>query len=726
MNRFNLIKLNNINVRFFLILFLSIQLGIWGCVGLNFLGFKIPVIREFLSFIYIFILPGMIILKILKIYNISNISNLIYSLGLSISSVYFVGFTLNYIGSILYIQSPLSLIPLLITFTILNSCLFILCFFRDSEPIYSKFLDLSYSQIKGFILLCLIPFSFIIQSFFSINFFSNFMQMGLIIFFASFVIIISFYHKFFKPYYPLIIGFIAISLLYHYTLISNYIWGWDIQLEYFIANGILNQAYWDPAIFSNTNSMLSVTILLPFFSIISDMDMIWILKIVYPIIISFIPIALYEIFRLQTNSRIAFFSCFFFISFFGFYAELTFLIKQGISEIFLVLILMVIISNKLNTFNKSILLIIFGFSLILSHYGVSYIFIFSLFFVMICSFFYGKKGYKKNFQHLRRIILKTETSTENSGFPKNCNINNITGYYALVCFIFLILWYLNTSKLVLIRSPVLILHTIFDNLSELLNPTSVQGMNLILTTTISPLHNISKFIHLGTQILIILGFLFTFVNKRNSKFKLEYLFFSLSVLMLLILGISLPFFASSYNTSRIFHISLVLLSPFYIIGALICLKVIFSYIITNNKIKIVKYSYFFISTLLALYLLFNSGLLYELFNDDPTSPTLNRTLDAPFFNDQEVVGSIWLFSNKNSNIIYADEIRTLILISFEGKKQKLIINNMSQIKDCYIFTGTYNNVLEKFRLLNNHYINSKRIIYPYNKIYTNKRVQIYS
>jgi uncharacterized membrane protein len=118
--------------------------------------------------------------------------------------------------------------------------------------------------------------------------------------------------------------------------------------------------------------MLSVTILAPILSIIPKIDLTWTLKVVYPILFSMVPLGLYDIFRKQTNSKIAFLSSFIFISFFAYYMEMVALARQEIGEIFLILLVMVMISDELDYMRRSIFFIVFGASLAVSHYGLAY------------------------------------------------------------------------------------------------------------------------------------------------------------------------------------------------------------------------------------------------------------------------------------------------------------------------------------------------------------------
>jgi len=91
-----------------------------------------------------------------------------------------------------------------------------------------------------------------------------------------------------------------------------------------------------------------------------------------------VPLGIYHAVEKQTNAKIAFLATFFFVSFFTFYTEMISLARQQIAEIFLVLTIIVMIDKSMDRARRVFLLGTFGFSMIVSHYGLSYIYLFSL------------------------------------------------------------------------------------------------------------------------------------------------------------------------------------------------------------------------------------------------------------------------------------------------------------------------------------------------------------
>jgi len=79
--------------------------------------FNIPTARQVIGFIYFTFVPGFIILKLLKLNEFNWVETLLFSVGLSIAFLMVVGLLINEIGFLFGISKPLSLMPLVMTFS---------------------------------------------------------------------------------------------------------------------------------------------------------------------------------------------------------------------------------------------------------------------------------------------------------------------------------------------------------------------------------------------------------------------------------------------------------------------------------------------------------------------------------------------------------------------------------------------------------------------------------
>jgi uncharacterized membrane protein len=354
---------------FILIFLISTDLAIF---------FNIPALRQILALAFLTIVPGLLILHILKLKKLRPIERIIFSVGLSIAFLMFIGLLSNALLPLIGISKPLSLLPLVIT---INISLLVLCALgykinKDfTNPISLNLGDLLSPPA---LFLCLIPFLAIFATYL-VNFYhTNILIMVLIVVIALVGLLIGFDRFIHKEFYPLAIFVIALSLLFHRSLLSMYVGGWDIQYEYHLCNAVEMNSIWDPATPGTLNSMLSLVILAPIYSITSNIDLTWVFKIVYPLLFSLVPLVLYYVFQKQTSAKIAFLASFFFISFLTSFAEMPTLARQEIAELFLVLMLLLMLDKDMDRMKRAFLFIIFSASLTVSHYGLTYIYMLCL------------------------------------------------------------------------------------------------------------------------------------------------------------------------------------------------------------------------------------------------------------------------------------------------------------------------------------------------------------
>ena len=161
--------------------------------------------------------------------------------------------------------------------------------------------------------------------------------------------------------------------------------------------------------------------------------------------------------------------------------------------------------------------------------------------------------------------------------------------------------------------------------------------------------------------LIAIGVIGILVRK-DDKFKEEFLAFISVFFSIWIVSILLPYYG--FDFTRVYHLTLILLSPFFVIGGFFIAEILQR--ISKKKFVLKKSAIFgLFSSFLCIFLLFNSGWIYEVTKDNPTSIALSE-VDYPVFKDSEVTGAKWLHEFKSDGKIYADDYRWLLIIGFEG------------------------------------------------------------
>jgi len=710
----------------FLKVILALQFAMWSAIALDAVGFQIPIIRQFIGFVYLTFVPGILILRVLKLHKLGNIETILYTVGLSITTLMFSGLCMNIAYPFFGIFKPLSNLSFIITISILVLVLCVLSYARDKDFSNPTFINFENLLCLPALFLLLIPFLSVFGTYLFNFYNSDVLLMFLIVIVAMVCILIGLDIFIPKNLYSLAVFVISLSLLYHRSLISMYLWGWDIHTEYYFSNLVMINSFWDSGIPNNVNAMLSVTMLGPIFSHICNLNLIWVFKIIYPLLFSLVPLGLYRVLQKETDDKIAFLSSFFFMAVPVFFGEMIHLARQQIAELFLVLLILLMVDNGISKTKQSILYILFGFSLAVSHYGLSYIYMFSLISIYPILFLMENQ----TIQGIKDNLYRRFSNSMNNGLKKR----NISLGFVLLFTIFTLAWYIYVSGSSAFYSFVRVGDHIASTLfSQFLNPEAAQGLKLILMERASPLREVGKILHLLSQFFIVVGIFTSSLKIINVKFGKEYKAFALVNLALCLAGIAIPYFASSLNTTRLYHITLFFLAPFCVIGG----------IVTFNRIRgesgmrfgeeSMKGSLKLLSVFFAIFLLFNSGFIYKVAKDNPGSISLDNTIDSLGFNDKEIHAAKWVVDITDSYPIYAETSGCLLLSEFAFYRVRLFSTETKELPPkAYVYLRSLN--LKGFitdretgyiygEFLNSTFYNN--VITKKNKIYDNGGSEIY-
>ena len=766
---------------------------------LSYEGINIPILRQLTSFIFISFIPGLIILQIMRLQDLNVVETVLYSFGLSLTFLTVVGLLMNGIYPLFGINKPLSSNLLIVTLTISINILAFISYLMGNKSQRPNFDYTVGNMIKDFhdpnvLFLVLLPFMAILGTYL-VNFHeNNILLLVLILSIAGVALLVAF-NRFPKRLYPLTIFIFAISVLYHVSLISTNLWGWDIHLEYHLANLVQVNSIWNFKTSVNYNSMLSVTILPVVLSKVCNIGLTWVFKLIYPFFFALVPLGLYFVFKDQTNDKIAFWACFFFISVFVFYNEMLSLARQEIGELFLVMTLLMIVT-RMDKFKRTILTLIFLFSLVISHYSLTYIYLFLMF---IPGYIILKISQTERIQGIAEKIVNSIPQLKNKvniSSSKDTNLKHRKNYVILsplnmiFMFSFGLLWYGLTSGSYTLNLFLTVVQNIISSFFwGFLNPTYTQGLGIITQKPLSVLHSFDKLLQIINQLFIVIGLLLTIWGSEKTKFKGEYVALAICSLFILIASILVPNFSIQLNTSRIYHITLIILSPFVIIGGLKVIKFTISswgnlrthrelflsfgghnfdikrFItkITEIIIKTIKTLHLknlnlnhkdlpmqILALFLVVFFLFETGFVYAVTNDYPTSIALsqnnmnstNLNRQVNLYNalnlfDQDIYSVDWLNQNDakfTNGTMYVDYISSHPLIGYSNNINEFYNNRVNATnvgKNDFVYLG-YPNIVGGIMMgtvsFNSTYRTSTvmPILDNLTKIYSNGASEIYT
>ncbi|MCL0034681.1 DUF2206 domain-containing protein [Dehalococcoidia bacterium] len=563
--------------------------------------------------------------------------------------------------------------------------------------------------------LFLLPLLSALGAYYLANFHQNNILLLILIALIALVAALVAFNKFIpQRLYPLAVVMIAISLLWHWSLISQYLTGWDIQWEYYFQNLVLANSSWDPALPFDLNAVLSITMLAPIYSLILNMDTVWVFKIVYPLFFSLVPLALFQVFRKETDDRIAFMAAFFFMSFFPFFTVMLALARMQIAELFFALSILLLLDKEMAATKRAALLIIFGFSVIVSHYGLSYfymgylllaLFLLSLARSSALSNLWGSLSAR--FSKSRPGHSDPERSEGEESRPfaiaQGDKINNpprstLSTTFVMLIVVFGLAWFIYIASGSPFNSIVRIGDHLYHSLGELFNPETRDPAILLalgLGEAGSVPREIARVIQYITQLFIAVGVIGLVFNRRKTKFQPVYIAMTLVSALLLVMSIILPYFAGFFHMFRVYHIALFFLAPFCILGGITIFRWLFRLVparafrTSRNPI----YLNLVVMLVLIPYLLFNTGFIFEVSSDVPTSIALNAEMDFPRFNEHELSGKRWLLLNKEEPTkVVADQYGWLLLLGHIPRHQLgTFWGETSDIADnTYIYLRSWN------------------------------------
>ncbi len=705
----NPFQMNDWEIRRFFTAVLAIQFSVWSVIGLDAIGLHIPIVRQLITFIYLTFVPGIIILRILKVHKLGNIETLLYTVGLSLATLMFTGLFMNTVYPFFGIFGPISTTPLIITISAVVLALCILSYVRDKDFSDPNYIDIKEALSPPALFSCLIPFLAVFGTYL-VNFYHiNILLMILIAIIASVAGLIAFDKFIPESLYPLAVVTIAIALLYTQSLITMYLWGWDIHGEYYLQTLVIKNAYWDSSIPSNLNVCLSIAMLSPLYSILLNVDGTWIFKIGYPLFFSLVPLALFQVYKKQTDSKTAFFAAFFFMSLFTFFSEMLQLARQQIAELFFALSILLMIDRKMNPVKRTALLIVFGFSLVVSHYGLSYFYMFYLiisWFLLLLMSSSLLKNLKERL-NTRFIKFKDKIGIKNKQMGSEdsaSKMNLLNGNFVALYIVLALSWYLYTTSSSSFNGIVHVGKDIYRGIfTDLFNPET-RDPNVLLAIggsleRESIQYKIYRYLNYIIQFFIIVGFIRLIAKHKEIKFHLLYMTMAFVSMIILLLSIFIPFFSGKLGMGRTYHIALFLLAPLCIIGG----ETVFEmasfgrYLNTSNN----SFKKIVVLAILIPYFLFTTGFILQITGETPQKIALsiNEIDSPPHFNDREIFGAKWLSDKSADNLgVYADSngLYALLVGRWVGKQEKFPAD-AEQIKEGYLYLRSWN--IEKNEIL---------------------------
>ena len=656
---------------------------------------NIPFLRQILGFLFLTLLPGLLILQILKLNKIDFLERFILSWGLSISFLMFFGLLLNNLSLSLGYETPLAITSLFISFNLAFILLLIIGYKTNKEGFSLAIPNFNLKTAEKAFLI--IPILFPALSIFGMNLMNttdnNILLMFMLFLIPTYVIFVCFFnHQFPKRLYPVVIFLISISLLLLLSLRSNHLIGADVHSEYYLFQSTLENRYWSILANNQLDACLAISLLPTIYQSILNIPSEFLYKILPSLIYSVSPLVIYVISKKYVEDGYAFLaSCFYMFQTVFLWTEYN--ARANIAMLFFAFAMMVLFSDKIDPLKKRILFIVFMASCMVSHYSTAYIF----FFVLVGTFI-GMEILSKKYT-LKKVI----------------SLTLVILFFSMIFF-----WYSQVTETAF-NEGVHFIDKTFSKLNEFFIVESRGSGQALLGKDLMEKgipHKIEfvftwlmfALIGIGVATLIRrykemsfpeLRFNFKKPDFLKTKFEVEYFVITLACVGLLVTVVAVPVIGKGYGFGRMYPFAITILSVFFVIGGITLSKHFFFFHKKRKPVLKEKNNCFFsnerfdgknalqnplrrsveggkgfevraylvILLVLIPYFLCVTGVMYNIFGV-PRAITLNsegEQYTSMYIHDQESYGAEWLgdYAAERQEI-YADPGGNLRLIS-QGK-----------------------------------------------------------
>lgn len=351
----------------------ALQAVLVATVVLGLSGQPFALLRAVIGVGTLAVLTGALSLGVLGVTPASRSSFVAYAVGASVAIGMGYGLLVNFGLDIVGVE-PVTPVPMTVAIAALV-CGLAGLYAREHEDVLTYSLDLDELWSPLWLGLALLPFLGIYGGLALTAFDSNTL---LLVLYAAIVGVVALVLTDQIPAraLPAVVWLVAIALLLQNTLSGNYLaWG-DQPKEANLAMIVLENGFWTPntpAPYGNKFGMLRIVLLHPIYRVVTGLDLVWIFKLVHPLVFSVAPVALLQAYRTHVDDETAFLSVFLFVSLFSFFIVLSRNTRTATALLFLALLAMLVSDRVLDGRHRKLLAVLFALSVVVCHYGVSYI-----------------------------------------------------------------------------------------------------------------------------------------------------------------------------------------------------------------------------------------------------------------------------------------------------------------------------------------------------------------
>lgn len=580
----------------------------WTSVALESIGITLPLIRELTGLALLLFVPGVLLTQLFGL-ETNRLGELVtFSIGISLACLSVIVVLSSVLLPHVGISDPISLRPFGIVLSMFVLVL-ALAAWRSGIEFSQRRINIRESGpilVLSALLLILAVAGAVMR-----NRTGNAYGIGLFVIVAATAVVLVSTRFVRSSSYPAFLLALSLSTLLHRNLVTNHIVGEDVQYAYFVSSLITETHLWYPD-FGGTVASIPLVIGVPAtYVVFAGLELTLAYKIINSLVFSFVPLGIYYLATDIFDEELALYGSLFFLFYhYSFYFTPG---KQLLSQLFLVLLLLLYGKQDISRTGYAVLGVILATGLIHSHYGMTYVFGFSLLFVAVAFFV------------VRHVV---------DGFDRQLPLS-----YPIVFLIGATLWYGYSSPSLTLQLAVLPLG-LLEQIVSLAAGAPVGAGSTYVGQQTGILEQLILVIYALCLFLICIAILWRTIEYLRGGFD------SAGAGDLELTALAIPFvafLASSYvvifnlYADRVYQMVLPVVAPFLGFG--------FSLVYVNRaRLRgSIQPNWSVLAVVLAALLVLNSGLAFAAVGS-AQDYTFNENAQDYAFSDEEVAAAEWLQS----------------------------------------------------------------------------------
>lgn len=574
---------------------------------------NIPYIKLILGGFLVFLIPGFLIVNFLKMEKDSKFLLLILSFVSSISIIMLVGIICNLFGLLFHLSEPLSFTPLIVTLDLTNFLLLGINFFYGRDFDYRTMREIAASVNSQDINLFLGGIFIIVLTFITYFYHSSRLVLLIYVCIMLLVLMAGVKNEVNDSTLFFVIFAISFALIFTNVFLTPFLRGGDVHFEYLISQTIKeNGLTWHPEVLppiaTRLNSVIPIVIVAPALASLFKISILEVFKTIFPFIMVAIPLAIFAANKNFFSTKIAFFSSFFVISIPLFPTLLPSMVREIFAFVFLSAIILLLYKKGVEKVKKAALLVLFSFSLIVSHYGVPYI-LTAVLIISTIFIFILKHCFKSTFMNMKEA--------------KNINISISYSFLLLTT---ALAWAMYTNQAYNLRTVIYLIDMAISSTDSAYTLGGIPTTTMTSGSAIQILNTYSYILIFSlTGLMVIYK-----IIKRDFKFP--HIIAASSLLLLPIFLFRNP----EYELTRIIFICILFISSIFI-------EAMYSVFSIGKKLGKNISSTKIIIFILILFFMFQNGVVSEVANDPPLSYSISyEKLRYAFTFEEDIISAKWV------------------------------------------------------------------------------------